>query len=1098
MNFEKIKFHFVSFKDDFIKSMFNTIYNDKLNNNIQNKNNTNNFYLSKNTGKLFIFPNHYSKNKAIEIFKDFWELEIVEFLTMEELKNLLVSEEIPSISEDKRKILLYSCFFEKGGQKLKKYFKIKNFFNSINFLNNFFNFFDELSDENIKPESILNKDFTCQNPDFFSEWQIEYLKNLLELLKIYKTKLEEKGFIDKIFLYKNFENKIKNNINSYFSRFNKVFIVNQYYFSKIEKIIINEITKLKNLKVNFFLHLPENLSSFYDKENLEFKSIETISDDFLNGIKENFKLKYIEIYKNKTPITSLFTMLNKSKDETPDLIINNNVFAEKFHPFLSYNTFVKNIVFPITTTKLYKTLESLLLLFKNHELTKSNEILIYIESFIDCLNISEFVSFFNIENSLELVRKLSILKQKGFLYLSLSKNSKYNINIFNKENFDKTIPVLEENFDKIISFLNEFYFLSSFKDFKTFLLKFIVQNENKDNINFDFKLKEEFSEFVFDLFSNSLIDIENIFNLGLIEEKIFSKLFIDKREETHRTFSLFMLKLLLNYLKSKTISIQNPIFKNQIQFTTLNNTRNISYNGNVFVYNFVESILPSEKKQQFLLSEEQRKKLGLKTYKQIRDREKYYFIRLIFNSKKVYFFTIDDNENFIPSSFLEEIMLFSNLMNSKNFETNIIKLKYYSDEESHPLYFSQDQIFKTIFDFDTVSKNKEKNGKKDHRVNFFEKENIISDNNNSNNQSENKKLKKDKIFTINFNRNQPIKFNEFIYKYHKFENPDFAKTNTKGWLFSYSKIKDFIASPPIYFLKYLTSLHKIDYTTDLTISHLTLGNIAHYIFKNMNAYFFDRVNKIINKNSLIQNKSFKDLFPDFEIKLNYFTDNIFVNEKESIFYKVPENISKNYFYEFIYPVLKEKANDFYRWFFINNIKENFQFLKQNGFLIIVEGLVYNYKFKILKDNKINDISNAKKLYLSYRYFTGNYNKLDLFKLNVYITGIPDLAFIYKTDNHSQLIIIDYKTGKAHDDNLSNLQLELYERLIKSIFKDFKLKNTHSYFHHIFDNNSLKPKDKIKENKFDTKLVEFANSYKFELKLKSDIDEDYSYVFFPDN
>ena len=62
----------------------------------------------------------------------------------------------------------------------------------------------------------------------------------------------------------------------------------------------------------------------------------------------------------------------------------------------------------------------------------------------------------------------------------------------------------------------------------------------------------------------------------------------------------------------------------------------------------------------FLFTEKQRHLLHLKTYDDIKLREKYYFFRLVLNTPRVHVFTLRQAETDIePSSFLEELLWFT-------------------------------------------------------------------------------------------------------------------------------------------------------------------------------------------------------------------------------------------------------------------------------------------------------------------------------------------------------------------------------------------------------------------------------------------------------
>jgi len=95
----------------------------------------------------------------------------------------------------------------------------------------------------------------------------------------------------------------------------------------------------------------------------------------------------------------------------------------------------------------------------------------------------------------------------------------------------------------------------------------------------------------------------------------------------------------------------------RFNITTLHDTRNLQFND-IYILNVVEGILPDRKHTQFLLSENQRRELGLKTYEDITMRDKFYFYRLICNCESAVIFTRADLEqNIEVSSFIEELKI---------------------------------------------------------------------------------------------------------------------------------------------------------------------------------------------------------------------------------------------------------------------------------------------------------------------------------------------------------------------------------------------------------------------------------------------------------
>jgi len=152
---------------------------------------------------------------------------------------------------------------------------------------------------------------------------------------------------------------------------------------------------------------------------------------------------------------------------------------------------------------------------------------------------------------------------------------------------------------------------------------------------------------------------------------------------------------------------------NRVQITSLQDTRNLNFK-NVYILNAIEGILPATKHTQFLFSENQRKKLSLKTYEDIKLRDKYYFYRLLATSGDVTVFTRTNlEENIEISSFIEELKLFDLIEEVELPQTDLYQQVFTAilKNNDHPLP-NQNEISDDFFSipFDKVDlKNNELN-----------------------------------------------------------------------------------------------------------------------------------------------------------------------------------------------------------------------------------------------------------------------------------------------------------------------------------------------------------------------------------------------------
>ncbi|MEK6558494.1 MAG: PD-(D/E)XK nuclease family protein, partial [Candidatus Margulisiibacteriota bacterium] len=94
-----------------------------------------------------------------------------------------------------------------------------------------------------------------------------------------------------------------------------------------------------------------------------------------------------------------------------------------------------------------------------------------------------------------------------------------------------------------------------------------------------------------------------------------------------------------------------------VRVESLMNSRNVS-EETVLLLNMTEGRIPTPRRAQFLFSENQRKRLGLKTYEDILQRERYNFMQKVLSAKQAILFSIEnEEENLTTSSFVEELLL---------------------------------------------------------------------------------------------------------------------------------------------------------------------------------------------------------------------------------------------------------------------------------------------------------------------------------------------------------------------------------------------------------------------------------------------------------
>ena len=271
-----------------------------------------------------------------------------------------------------------------------------------------------------------------------------------------------------------------------------------------------------------------------------------------------------------------------------------------------------------------------------------------------------------------------------YLYLNffeqlIEKSKKINFNlyfplIYLYDNFKYIEKSYEEDYLLFMSemeklLLNDTKFICK-KDFsKDDLLYMVLENfENIFNKIQQIKGSEDLIKFLFEEEKNIILSEEEKINSNLKE------VFFDCLQE----FSSFAIKekdcwkLFLYYLENKKYKI---FAQTKLKINDYKEIQ-IQKKNSLVLVNVSKENFPPSRKAQFLLGEYQRKQLGLKTYQQVKMREKYYFYLAVLNATKVDFCVVkNENLDREESSFIQEIK-FSNLnkmINEKNEEIKSYK-----------------------------------------------------------------------------------------------------------------------------------------------------------------------------------------------------------------------------------------------------------------------------------------------------------------------------------------------------------------------------------------------------------------------------------------
>jgi len=578
---------------------------------------------------VFVFPTENSRQAAIREFQREWRPSNTLLITMEEFKTALFFSAQPILKEERRTLAFYACMTRAE----KKAFRINNYFQSIELAHHFFDLWEEFNEE-LVDENIDREMFTAIDAEIL-DWQWETYQRLLALKQRYEEHIHARGFEDIIFLYKPDQIDVQQ-----FAEYQNIVFVNQFYYTKLEKEIIRKLYNAQK-HIHIYYQLPEK---FVDKERLDIKPFKL--DDF-----QSYRTRRIHIMEAPTGFSQLIALFKYLDDFKIQALVDNGLLQNVYDQLLAFDQFKISPYQRFEHSSIYRffaTLQKLLseLIFEPN----GQKFLLPLQVVIDAFQEKDFINYLKAESNLadeSAPREQSL----DFLYYLAENDYKY---------LDLDLEILrleraknEHLFRLLVRLIERFLSIKSIGDL-------VDRIDSEDGVVIE-KICSDFERWysnIFEVFYQALSDFSSIESIGLVEQ--WDDYFPDDSGPGRRArISSGLLRLFLDYLRPKSVKLDfQENQQKQISMSTLQDTRNIQFQ-NVAILNVVEGELPHKRQIPFLFSEQQRKLLGLKSFEDVRVREKYYFLRLILNATEVFIFTQQNiEENIETSSFVEEIKLF--------------------------------------------------------------------------------------------------------------------------------------------------------------------------------------------------------------------------------------------------------------------------------------------------------------------------------------------------------------------------------------------------------------------------------------------------------
>ncbi len=563
------------------------------------------------------FPSNKSRNLAMNALQKESGFKRIDLYTLEDLNKLALLNEKPLLQDAKRTLLFYQSLSD----DIKSKYHLMDYFNSLNFMNQVLNLFSELSEENVQLEEINS---TLIEQGYLSDWQMSFWQDLLSVRESYYNRLRDTNFADQIFLKLNIKS-----IEIFFSDYDNIVFANQFYFTNREKEVIKILAE-KNLSVYMWYQFPEDL---LDKTSLNVKPF--MLQDLLPK-KDKIDNK-ISIYNCPNDFVMLLEGIKIIENNNIKDIVDFDFYKNDWFSLLSNNKFNLPQSYSFENSELFNFMKILLNLFESR--VYSNEAKKYflpLQQVYKAFNYSYFYKYFfntvNEDNNNKIQLAFRELALRNYLY--------FDAQCIDFITDDETVIALSnfnKLFNKLLSIQNLNNFIAVFDHNDGILLSKIINQDNLD--------KTDILEQFYEVLSN----LSSIEELSIVQswKEVFCK----------KPLIISILRFFLESVKGIMVSFKS---ENQglISFNTLVDTRNLSYEKIIY-FHLTEGILPKSKAIDFLFTEAQRKILGLKTYEDIRLREKYYFFRNILNTQESHLFCIEnEDDNIEKSSFVEELLIY--------------------------------------------------------------------------------------------------------------------------------------------------------------------------------------------------------------------------------------------------------------------------------------------------------------------------------------------------------------------------------------------------------------------------------------------------------
>jgi len=492
---------------------------------------------------LKVFPTTRSLKEYLFSFKKIDTL-LSNTLTIDDFfKKSVDIEGYKYIQEEQRLILLNEAIKNIDIEKLGISKSFAQFLKQSEYI---YRFFLELASEQVSINDIKNVDTY--------EFYIEHLEILNQILQNYTKLLEENSYVDKINLNKHYK------LNSGFlSRFNEILIIFEGYITKQEFTILEKISQVVNLSIQFV------------KNDYNTKSTEIFKE-----LNYNFKDGYL--YKINLSSKTI-TKETKQEPLTENLVIQG--FASRFNQV----AFIKTSITKLISLNID---------------TKNIAIILPNEEFVNILELNDSEGYFNFAMGKSIINK-ELYQKTNSIYLYIKEQNLETIEALKFFEIDKIFidtnlkPIWQKNLTKI-----------SFNEIVNFLIKDEANEE----------LKKKFEEMIYKL---SIIFFSNKNSLRV--------------KDAYKIILQNLSKIKLDDAHSGKITVMGVLETRAIEFDA------------IIICDFNENYIPKISLKDKFLSSKIKALANLPTRKDRENLQKYYYKRVIDNSKQVFISYVSSSED---------------------------------------------------------------------------------------------------------------------------------------------------------------------------------------------------------------------------------------------------------------------------------------------------------------------------------------------------------------------------------------------------------------------------------------------------------------------